>query len=170
MIVLARFPWLLRYAAWLELAIVGLGPVVFLFWHLYQVEYAGNGSLNQALLIFALIASVIGIVVFMILQVYMQTTEFGLTDRRIILKTGFISRRTNEIPLDALENVNVIQTVFERLFSYGRLEINGSGGSPLNTHPIQNPVDIRTYISEARIAIERTPAFKTPHPQDRSTQ
>ncbi|GGY44985.1 PH domain-containing protein [Parvularcula lutaonensis] len=143
----------------------GLAPVAWLFWHLYQVEVIGDGPFNQGLAVIALITSIIGIIVFVVVQVYMQTTEFALTDRRIILKKGFISRRTNEIPLDALENVNVYQTVFQRLFGYGRLELNGSGGSPLHSPPIQDPVDVRTSISEARISIERAPAFRTAHPE-----
>lgn len=107
-----------------------------------------------------LIIGIIGVAVFLILRIYMATTEFGITDQRIIVKTGFIRRNTNEIPLKSLENVNLKQSVLQRLFGYGRLEINGSGGSGLFTHPIQDPVSVRATLAEARIATENALRFR----------
>ncbi|MEE4211848.1 MAG: PH domain-containing protein [Parvularcula sp.] len=151
---LAPFPVVLRLFSWAALLLIGAAP---LFFFLYL---AITGGASVPIAIFALIASAAGILIFLLLQIYMQTTEFAVTDQRLISKRGVFTRYTNEIPLQALENVNLQQDIVARIFGYGRLEINGSGGSPMWTHPLQDPVSFRAAISEARIAVSQAPLFK----------
>lgn len=157
LIIMARFPWPLRWVSWFSLVVIGAVPVGWFFWRLYL------GDASPLLGLATMSASVIGILIFLVTQIYMQTTEFGLTDRRIILKRGFISRYTNEIPLDSLENVHLRQGVIQRLLGYGYLEISGSGGSGLLSPPIADPVNLRADIAEAAIASDRTPSFRARH-------
>jgi uncharacterized membrane protein YdbT with pleckstrin-like domain len=135
------------------LLFVGIGPVVWFLWS------ASQGEANMVTAIGALVIGTFGGILFLISQIYMQTTEFGVTTQRIIFKSGVISRYTNEIPLSSLENVNLHQTIFSRIFGFGKLEINGSGGSGVWTPPVQDPVSLRAVISEARIATENAPRF-----------
>jgi uncharacterized membrane protein YdbT with pleckstrin-like domain len=153
-VLIAPFPLLLRVFAWAVLLLIGAAPL-FLFFYLVI-----TGVATVPVAAFALIASGAGILVFLLLQIYMQTTEFAVTDQRLISKHGVFTRYTNEIPLASLENVNLQQDVVARLFDYGKLEINGSGGSPMWTHPLQDPVSFRAAISEARIAVSQAPLFK----------
>jgi uncharacterized membrane protein YdbT with pleckstrin-like domain len=144
----------MRGAAWLALLVIGAGPSLFFLWLLTT----GQGSVIFGSVLLGL--SLIGVVIFLAVEIYMQTTEFGLTDQRIILKRGIISRWTNEIPLQSLENVNLEQTIFSRIFGFGRLEINGSGGSGIITPPLQDPVSFRAVIAEARTATSTMPSFR----------
>ncbi|MBS0351648.1 MAG: PH domain-containing protein, partial [Proteobacteria bacterium] len=47
------------------------------------------------------------------------TSEYGITDKRIILKTGFIRINSLELFIDKIEAVYIDQTIFGRIFDYG---------------------------------------------------
>jgi len=75
------------------------------------------------------------------------TTEIAVTDRRVIYKTGLISRRTVEMNMDKVESVDVTQDIFGRIFNYGTVLIRGTGASlePLST--IATPLALRNAIT-----------------------
>ena len=54
-----------------------------------------------------------------------KTTEIAITNKRIIAKFGFISRRTIEINLQKIESIQVDQNVLGRLLDYGTIVIAG---------------------------------------------
>lgn len=144
LLVLAPYPTIVRAASWGTLAVVGVLPVVWLFWD------ALFGDLSSAMAILLLGLSVSGILVFLVSQVHMQTTEFGLTTRRVLYKRGIFTRFSNEIPLRSIENTQLRQGLIGRIFNFGRLEITGSGGSPVETTLVQNPTKLRAEIAEAK--------------------
>lgn len=74
------------------------------------------------------------------------STEIAVTDRRVIFKTGLVSRRTVEMNMDKVESVDVTQDVFGRIFNYGTVLIRGTGASlePLST--IATPLALRNAI------------------------
>ena len=76
------------------------------------------------------------------------TSEFVITNRRIIIKTGFISRNTFEMNLSKIESVNVDQTVFGRIFNYGSITIIGTGGTKETFHNISKPLNFRKAFQE----------------------
>jgi len=58
-----------------------------------------------------------------------QFSEYGITNKRIVMKTGWIQRRSIEIFLEKVEAIYVNQSVSGRLFCFGTLVIVGTGGS-----------------------------------------
>ena len=56
------------------------------------------------------------------------SSEFGVTNKRLILKTGVIKRQTYETQVSKIERVNVEQGVLGRMFGYGTITVSGSGG------------------------------------------
>lgn len=75
-------------------------------------------------------------------------SEFVITNRRIIIKTGFIARSTFEMNLSKIESVNVDQTVTGRIFNYGSLTIIGTGGTRETFHNISRPLNFRKAFQE----------------------
>ncbi len=75
-------------------------------------------------------------------------SEFVITNRRIIIKTGFIARSTFEMNLSKIESVNVDQSVAGRIFNYGSLTIIGTGGTRETFHNIARPLDFRKAFQE----------------------
>ena len=74
--------------------------------------------------------------------------EFAITNRRVIIKTGLISRKTFEMNLSKIESVNVDQTIMGRILGYGTIRIVGSGGTKEEFPTIQKPLEFRKKFQE----------------------
>jgi uncharacterized membrane protein YdbT with pleckstrin-like domain len=82
------------------------------------------------------------------------TSEFGLTNERIIVKTGFIRRNAFELLLKKVEGVQVDQGITARIFRYGNIIIIGTGGSRNSAVKISEPMAYKKIIQEQ---LERNP-------------
>src|SRR5262245_22813368 len=109
-----RWPFIMRLWAWILL--------------LGAVSVAIYGIVLGVALIW-----VFGILAIGVLLMYgglarrMATTEFAVTTQRVILKTGWLDRRTAELAVASIEGVLLNQTIWERLFAYGKLVVTGTG-------------------------------------------
>lgn len=56
-----------------------------------------------------------------------RTTHFVLTDQRIILRSGILSRTGRDIPLARVNDVTFTHTLFERLLRCGTLVVESGG-------------------------------------------
>lgn len=77
-----------------------------------------------------------------------STTEFGITNRRVIAKKGFIRRHTLELLLSKVESVSVNQNVLGRLLNFGTVTITGTGGTKESFHAIVDPIEVRKKIHQ----------------------
>jgi hypothetical protein len=80
--------------------------------------------------------------------VVMFTTEFAVTNRRVIAKRGFIRRHTLEILLSKVESVAVHQNVLGRLLNFGTVTVTGTGGTRESFRAIMEPVVVRKKINQ----------------------
>jgi uncharacterized membrane protein YdbT with pleckstrin-like domain len=76
------------------------------------------------------------------------TTEFAITNRRVIAKTGFIHRRTLEMLLPKVESVAVYQNILGRLLNFGNVTIVGTGGTRETFRAIVEPVAVRSQVNQ----------------------
>jgi uncharacterized membrane protein YdbT with pleckstrin-like domain len=76
------------------------------------------------------------------------SAEFAITNKRVIIKTGLISRKTIEMNLQKIESVNVDQSILGRLLGYGNLHIVGTGGSRETFRRIKKPITFRKKFQE----------------------
>src|SRR5436190_15092951 len=74
------------------------------------------------------------------------TTEYAVTDRRVIYKRGLIWRRTMEMNMDKVTSVDVKQSILGRLLNYGTVEVHAPGADPEPIRSIASPLDFRTHI------------------------
>ena len=77
-----------------------------------------------------------------------QTSEYGVTNKRVLMKVGFIRRLSLEIYLQRIESVKIYQTVMGRIFGYGSILISGVGGSKDPFRNIPHPLQFRRKIQE----------------------
>ncbi|MBZ0265292.1 PH domain-containing protein [bacterium] len=77
-----------------------------------------------------------------------STSEFGLTNRRVIMKTGLIRRQTIEFILRNVDSISVKQTILGRLLDYGDITVLGSGISNTTFSHIGKPIVFRNHINE----------------------
>jgi uncharacterized membrane protein YdbT with pleckstrin-like domain len=76
------------------------------------------------------------------------TDEFAITNKRVIIKTGLISRKTFEMNHSKIESVNVDQSILGRILGYGTIGIVGSGGTREVFPNIKNPLAFRKKFQE----------------------
>lgn len=69
--------------------------------------------------------------------------EFVITNKRVIMKTGVISRNIFEMTVAHIESINVDQSIMGRIFGYGTVIIVGSGGTKESFDNIASPIRFR---------------------------
>ena len=77
------------------------------------------------------------------------TTEIAITDRRVILKTGFIRRDTIEMSIQKVESVDVEQSLLGRMLDYGDVVIRGTGAGLAPIRKIDRPLQFRSHVTAA---------------------
>jgi uncharacterized membrane protein YdbT with pleckstrin-like domain len=90
----------------------------------------------------------LGFGVLMLLGAWIRqwASEFAVTDKRVIVKVGFVSRRTIEINMSKVESVEVNQDIFARLFNYGTIVVIGTGGTKEPFDLIDDPLAFRRAV------------------------
>ncbi len=83
---------------------------------------------------------------FRIFLIY-QTTEFALTNRRIIAKKGILRRHSIEIMLNKVESITVNQPLDGRIFGFGTVIVTGSGGTQESFKMIDQPMELRKMVN-----------------------
>ena len=76
------------------------------------------------------------------------TSEFAVTNKRIIIKVGFISRRTLELNLSKVESVTVNQSILGRILGYGTIIVIGTGGTKEPFGDIAAPLEFRKQFQQ----------------------
>ena len=76
----------------------------------------------------------------------LRSREQGLTNRRVIRKTGIISRGTEEMQLRAIEHVGIDQSSLGRIFNFGSLTVAGRGTGKVKIGIITDPTNVKRKI------------------------
>jgi len=94
----------------------------------------------------------LGLLFWIMAFVRYKSTELAITNRRVIAKFGFISRRTIELNISKIEGVEVMQSIAGRLFDYGSLIISGTGSLKEPIPYISHPLEFRRAFIAAQDA------------------
>lgn len=92
----------------------------------------------------------VGLVILLMGYIKYKTTELAVTNKRVIAKTGFISRETVELNLAKTESIQINQSLLGRVFNYGSLMINGTGASHAPIAGIRAPLEFRRQFMETQ--------------------
>jgi uncharacterized membrane protein YdbT with pleckstrin-like domain len=76
------------------------------------------------------------------------TSEFVITNKRLMIKTGFISRNTFEMNHSKIESINVVQSILGRILGYGTIIIMGTGSTREPFAAIRDPLMFRRKFLE----------------------
>ena len=115
-----------------------------------------TGSRAGAWLVMEAILLVIGLAVILSAVIRRQTTELVLTDRRIIMKRGLVSRDTVEMNLNKVESLHVNQGLMGRILDYGDVTVVGTGASLEPLRGISKPLELRKKLGGvAEIAVQK---------------
>jgi uncharacterized membrane protein YdbT with pleckstrin-like domain len=78
-----------------------------------------------------------------------SSSEFAVTNRRIVLKLGVLTTRSVEMLHSKIESVAVNQTLAGKFFGYGSIVVTGSGGTREVFDAIQAPLEFRNAVSSS---------------------
>lgn len=99
-----------------------------------------------------LLIPIFGLGLILLIAAYIKfiSTELAVTNKRVIAKTGFISRDTIEMNIAKVESMQVNQGISGRIFNFGSLQINGTGTSHAPILGIRDPLYFRRKFMEAQ--------------------
>lgn len=73
-------------------------------------------------------------------------TEYVVTDKRVVIKTGIITTKTEELTAAKIETVNIKRGIFDMIFRTGKIFLKGTGGTPKIMRSVDNYNELRTEI------------------------
>jgi len=76
----------------------------------------------------------------------LRSIEQGVTNKRVIFKTGIISRKSEEMKISSIETVEIVQSVMGRVFGFGTVVVTGRGISNLVFKNVNDPMDVKRKI------------------------
>jgi hypothetical protein len=79
------------------------------------------------------------------------TADLAVTSRRVMLKTGLVSRDAYELRLGQLESLKVTQGIWGRILGYGTVSVHGTGGSTASVCYVAAPVRFRQQVLRASV-------------------
>lgn len=132
----------------------GSAPIV-----MYAMLQFGSGIAYEDLKVgwwFVLAAFLTGSAILLNHLIILWTTEIVVTTYRFVLKEGLISRKTQEVSLNKIEEIILQQSVWGRVFGYGKLILRGTGVGVIELPNIDNPIEIRRIIEQAKADLRRS--------------
>ena len=96
----------------------------------------------------AALALICGSVLALVGVLKRNATEMVVTNKRVIVKTGILSRRTFEMLLSRIESIGVEEPVLGRMLGYGTVILRGVGGTPDEFDLIAQPLTFRSHVQE----------------------
>ena len=94
----------------------------------------------------------------------LRSIEQGVTNRRVVRKTGIVSRETEELRLASIETIDLHQTAWGRILGFGDIVLTGRGESSMIFGRLARPLEAKraiegayaAHVEDARAAAPRT--------------
>jgi hypothetical protein len=125
---------------------------------------AGRPISRLPLFLFVLPEILIGLpLLVVVLSAYLKSS-ITLTDRRLIYRTGLLSRVTGELPLNNVEAIILAEPPLGRLLGYGTVTVTSVGGLRFPLRYLATPAEFHTFLQKAITAAKSPaqPATKLP--------
>jgi uncharacterized membrane protein YdbT with pleckstrin-like domain len=97
----------------------------------------------------ALVFAAIVVVPLIVVRFLVATHEFGVTDRRVVARMGWLTTRTVDLNVAKVESLVIEQGALGRLFRYGDLKVVGTGGTAETFHGVRDPIGFRKAVNQA---------------------
>ena len=78
------------------------------------------------------------------------TSEYAITNKRVVIKVGLIRRRTIEMNVQKVESINVDQSILGRLLRYGDITVVGTGGTRESFKTLADPIGFRKKFQQVQ--------------------
>jgi len=128
--------------------------ILLILWS-YAEDYAASGWFPgietaedfQYIIRYAFLAAVLLVLVVFVCRIIMYIcVEYGVTNKRLMIKRGVLRRVTTEIPIDKIESIRCIQGLLGMIFNYATIYVSGIGGSIPAFRMVGRPFALRRKI------------------------
>src|ERR1700736_5390460 len=120
-----------------------MGPVLFTVVVLLPIAwFLDNGTWSS----FAWIPLALGLFILLATFIKRQSSDFAVTNKRVMMKVGVFSTRSIELLLNKIEAIAVNQSFIGRAFGYGDMVITASGGTPEAFPHIKGTLSFRRAV------------------------
>jgi uncharacterized membrane protein YdbT with pleckstrin-like domain len=125
-----------------SIIVIGLGIVLAIVLGVLQSAYWPAGAALSG----------IGLLLAIGPAVRYASSEFAVTDKRVVAKLGFIERESLETLLSKIEAIGVDQGIVGRILGFGTITITGTGGTEESFPGIAEPLEFRRQIQSQVVA------------------
>ncbi len=101
---------------------------------------------KEPLWIIASPIAIFGFAGFLVAKIIVITSEFAVTNNRVLVKVGFIRRHSIEIVLPQVEGIGVDQGIIGRILGFGTIVVSGTGTTREFFIRISNPLEFRRQV------------------------
>lgn len=120
---------------------------------------AGSVALTTRYAVAAWVLLPAGLLILLFTYTNYFSSEFGVTNKRVLIKTGLFGTRSFEILLAKVEGIGVDQTLWQKMLNSGTIVISGTGGSKEKFSQIRGPFEFRKQVQEQiAVALETRPS------------
>jgi uncharacterized membrane protein YdbT with pleckstrin-like domain len=137
----ARFHWSIFATS---IVVVLLGAALAIVLGVYQPEYWYLGAALAG----------VGLLLAIGPAIRYTSSEFAVTNKRVLSKTGFIERESDETLLGKVEAIAVDQGILGRVLGFGTVKITGSGGTEDAFPRISQPLEFRRQIQSQVVTLD----------------
>lgn len=98
------------------------------------------------------VLGLIGIVLLIPPWIRSVSSEFAVTNKRVLVKVGLIRRHSLELLLQKVEGIGVDQGILGRILGYGTITVSGTGGTREAFRMIADPLEFRRQVQASLAA------------------
>jgi uncharacterized membrane protein YdbT with pleckstrin-like domain len=125
----------------------------WLFWSLaLLLTWVGLGLaplfMGKVVLMFSVLFFILAAILGLMNYQDRLSSEFVLTNKKVLIKIGVFSVKTFETQLNKISNISVSQGILEKILGYGSVLIASTGGIQETCRRIRNPVEFKKKIQE----------------------
>lgn len=114
------------------------GFIVLILGLLFMIGSGGFGGL----LVF------VGLLILGITYLKIRTSEFAVTDKRVLIKVGILKTQSLETMLNKVEGIHVEQGIIAKMVNSGSIVVKGTGGTNNPFSNIDKPFEFRSAVNE----------------------
>ena len=140
-----RLHWIVMI--WPLIAGVLLGGIALVFC-VGGYEASGKGGSYPGMIIVGLLLFVAAVVFVGMGFVRQNSTEVAVSNKRVLIKTGFVSRKSVEVLLSKVESIGVDESGLGRMLGYGSVIVRGTGGTFETFSRIAHPNEFRREVQQ----------------------
>ena len=111
-----------------------------------------NNPIGFILSVILILAYGLGLIILLVWWLRVLGTTLTVTNERITLRKGILSKHTSEVYHTDVRNVLVSQGIFQRIFNVGTIGISSAGqsGVEIGVAGIPDPQKVKTLIDQYR--------------------